>query len=64
MKTRVQARALQKGDRVGSGETVDRVFAGAYTPRGKIEVVLRKHDYTRTAVWGAYTEISVTREEA
>lgn len=58
---RVQAKYLQKGDKVSSGETVERVFAGAYTPRGKVEVVLRKYDYRRTAVWGAYTEIGVTR---
>lgn len=42
MKMKVPARALQSGDKVGSGEVVVNTYEGLYTPSGKIEVKLRK----------------------
>lgn len=60
---KVQARALQRGDITGSGETIVSVSAGARTARGKVEVTLEERDgYRRTLVWGAYTMINVRRE--
>lgn len=58
---KVQARALQSGDLVGSGEVVKGVSAGLHTPRGKVEVVLEKNGKIRFSLWGAYTMINVTR---
>ncbi len=60
-KEKVQARVLQHGDIIGSGETVKGVSAGVRTPRGKVEIMLEKDGRTRMAVWGAYTLINVTR---
>lgn len=54
------ARDLQSGDVIGSGETVVRVAAGVRTPRGKVEVTLRRPDGThRTGIWNAGTKIGV-----
>jgi hypothetical protein len=61
---KVQSRALQPGDQVGSGETVMSVSAGLLTPRGKVEVVLEKNGRTRMSLWGAYTLINITRGAA
>lgn len=61
---RVQARHLQKGDQVGSGEIVDWVGIGVRTPRGKVEVHVQKDGRGRLAVWGASTMISARRAEA
>jgi hypothetical protein len=58
---KVSARLMQKGDVVGSGETVISVSAGVRTPRGKVEVILERDGERRTAVWGAYTLINVRR---
>lgn len=61
---RVQARALQPGDQLGSGEKVARVSVGAFTPRGKVEVILSNRDndgVSRICIWGSYTQIGVTR---
>ena len=55
MKLRVQARYLQIGDIVGSGETVVRTFMDSMTPKGKINVLLYKDDRTRFSEWGIYT---------
>jgi hypothetical protein len=59
---KVQARALQRGDLTGSGETVVWVGAGSRTPPGKVEVTLEKGGRRRTSIWGAYTLINVRRE--
>lgn len=59
---KVQARYLKDGDKVGSGETVVRVSAGARTPSGKVEVTLERDGRRRTSTWGSYTEINVTRD--
>jgi hypothetical protein len=60
---RVQARVLQPGDIVGTGETIVSVSAGVRTPRGKVEVVLTKADgHRRMSIWGAYTMIGIKRE--
>jgi hypothetical protein len=59
---KIQARALQVGDLVGSGETVKGVAAGLRTPRGKVEVILEKDGRTRMSLWGAYTMINVRRD--
>lgn len=61
MKFKVQARALQVGDVLGSGETVVSVSAGLRTPPGKVEVTLAKGERRRTSTWGASTLINVTR---
>jgi hypothetical protein len=58
---KVQARYLQSGDQVGSGEIVTWVGAGVRTPRGKVEVVLEKDGSRRLAIWGASTTINVRR---
>lgn len=59
---RVQAQALQRDDIVASGETVLKVAAGLYTPRGKVEVILvGKDGKSRMAKWGKYTMIGVRR---
>jgi hypothetical protein len=60
-KLKVQANVLQAGDVVGSGETIVDTSGGLHTPRGKVEVTLEKNGRRRTAVWGAYTMISITR---
>lgn len=60
---KVQARALQRGDITGSGETVVGVSAGIRTPRGRIEITLEKDGRRRTSIWGAYTMINVRRPE-
>ena len=60
---KVQARAMQRGDLIGSGETVVWVGAGARTPRGRVEVTLEQDGHRRTLIWGAYTMINVRREE-
>jgi hypothetical protein len=59
---KMPARHLQPGDQVDSGETIVSVSAGVRTPRGKVEVVLQKHDRRRCAIWGAHTIINVKRE--
>lgn len=56
------ARCLLAGDQVGSGEIVVSVSAGIRTPRGKVEVVLRKGERRRLTIWGANTIINVKRE--
>ena len=65
---KVQARALQRGDVTGSGETVVGVFQGPRIPAGygrhrmdKVEVQLERHGRCRTSIWGAYTVINVQR---
>jgi len=65
---KVQARALQRGDVTGSGETVVFVFQGPRIPAGygkhrmdKVEVTLEKGNRRRTSIWGAYTMINVQR---
>lgn len=58
---KVQARALQPGDLVGSGEVVLSVSAGVATPRGNVDVILVRNDGRRRVTWGAYTLIGVTR---
>lgn len=63
MKTKVQAMALQPGDKVGSGEVVLQVWnAGINIPAGKCQVLLHKHK-TRLVIWGKYTMIGIEREE-
>lgn len=65
MHTKVPARYLLSGDITGSGEIVVSVSAGVHTPRGKVEVTLRKSDgRTRTSLWAASTLIGVERAEA
>ncbi len=66
---KVQARALQRGDIIGSGETVVGVFQGPRIPAGygkhrmdKVEVQLDRNGRRRTSIWGAYTMINVKRE--
>jgi hypothetical protein len=59
---RIQARFLQPGDVVGTGETIVSVSAGARTPRGKVEVTLDRDGSRRTTLWGAYTLIGIKRE--
>ena len=61
MKLKVQARNLQSGDRIGSGEIVRSIQTGLRTPRGKVEVMLHSDRKDRMALWGAYTEINVER---
>lgn len=67
MKLKVQAQHLQPGDVVGSGEVISSVQAGIATPKGKVEVRLRKPtgmmDWTRSSYWGKYTMIYVERAE-
>lgn len=63
-KLKVQANVLQIGDVVGSGETIIDTSAGLHTPRGKVDVTLEKNGRRRTATWGAYTMINVTRATA
>lgn len=59
---KIQARALQPGDRLGSDELVVLVSAGVRTPSGKVEVVLTRGDgQRRRATWVAYTLINVVR---
>lgn len=61
---KVQARYLQPGDQIGSGEKIISVGVGAFTPRGKVEVILSNRDndiISRKCIWGAYTLIGVTR---
>lgn len=60
-KTKVAARYLLAGDRVGSGETIVWSGIGARTPRGKVEVILEKDGARRLAIWGASTTINVQR---
>jgi hypothetical protein len=60
---KIQARYLQAGDIIGSGETVNGVSAGVRTPRGRVEVILDKDGRTRMSIWGAYTLISVRRAD-
>ena len=60
---KVQARYLQAGDIIGSGETVKGVSAGVQTPRGKIEIILDKDGRSRMSIWGAYTLINVRRAD-
>lgn len=62
IKVRVPALLLLPGDQVGSGEIVLGVSRGAWTPRGKVEVILEKGDHCRSATWGAHTIINATRE--
>lgn len=64
MLTKVPARALKSGDRVGSGELVKWVGIGVRTPRGKVEVYLDKEGHRRIAIWNASTLINVQREVA
>ncbi len=61
---KVPARALQRGDVTGSGETIVNVCAGVRTPRGKVEVTLDKSGRRRLSVWNAATLITVSRPEA
>lgn len=58
---KVAALYLQPGDIVGSGETVFATSTGIRTPRGKIEVYLRKGDKDRMSYWGRSTQINITR---
>lgn len=58
---KLAARHLMPGDKVGSGETIVCVSAGARTPRGKIEVTLEKGGRRRTSLWGAATVVNVSR---
>jgi hypothetical protein len=58
---KVPARALQRGDVTGSGETVVSVSAGVRTPRGKVDVILDKGERRRMSLWCASTIISVRR---
>ncbi len=62
IKTKVPARYLIPGDRVGSGEIVVGVAYGARTPSGKVEVILEEDRRRRLAIWGASTIITVQRE--
>jgi len=66
---KVQARALQRGDLTGSGETIVAVFQGPRIPAGygkhrmdKVEITLERDGRRRTSIWGAYTLINVRRE--
>lgn len=66
VKMRVQAQHLHSGDVVGSGEIVHHVSAGVRTPKGKVDVWLkRKSDGSdaRMAQWGKYTLINVDRND-
>jgi hypothetical protein len=58
---KVPVRCLMPGDQVGSGETIVGVSAGVRTPRGKVEVALEKNGRRRTSLWGAATNVSVSR---
>lgn len=60
---RVQARALQQGDVVGSGETVAWVGVGVRTPAGRVEVILDKDGRRRIALWRAGTMIGVSKRK-
>lgn len=60
---KVPARALQRGDVTGSGETIVSVSAGICTPRAKVEVTLEKDGRRRTSLWGAATVINVSRPD-
>lgn len=59
MKLRIQAQHLQPGDIVGSGEVVQKISIGAWTPKDKVEVWLDK----RHCIWRKYTYIGVDRVE-
>lgn len=73
MKLKVQAQHLQAGDIVGSGEKVEYVGRGAWTPAHQVDVVLSALEYSknrkieligrknRSARWGKYTMINVER---
>lgn len=61
---KLPARHLMPGDQTGSGETIVSVSAGIRTPRGKVEVTLEKDGRRRTSLWGAGTNISVSRPAA
>ena len=64
-RSKIAARNLSKGDRVGSGETVAWSGIGARTPRGKVEVILEDESgKRRLAILNASTMISVQRETA
>jgi hypothetical protein len=63
-KIRIAARALRRGDVVGSGERVICISAGVHTPAGKVEIVLERAGRSRTAVWGASTVSAATRADA
>jgi hypothetical protein len=59
---KIPARALEPGDKIGSGETVIRVSTGIRTPSGKVDVALSgPGEKRRSAVWGARTLINVKR---
>jgi hypothetical protein len=58
---KIPARYLQRGDRVGSGEIIVSVSAGACTPRGKVEVTLEKEGGRRFSIWGGSTVITIQR---
>lgn len=70
-KIKVQAQHLLPGDIVGSGEKViSSPQSGVRTAKGKVEVLLETDRYvdgskifTRLAVWGKYTQITVERAE-
>lgn len=57
-KLRIQAKHLQPGDIMGSGEVVQQVSAGTRTPKGKVDIQLN----TRFTQWNKYTMINVERK--
>lgn len=71
-KMKVQAQALQPGDKVGSGEKVLDVYQTVMTPSGKINLTLQGttkdangqflDNYKRFAQWNKHTMINVERE--
>lgn len=64
-KNSVPARSLSQGDVITSGEEVVSVSAGAHTPAGKIEIVLKNPTTgkERTAIWGKATMIGRRSKE-
>lgn len=62
----VQTRDLQPGDvLIPTQACVLRSYAGAHTPRGKIDVCLRHpNGRQRKSPWGRYTRLTVVRHTA
>ena len=62
MKTKVQAKHLQPGYIVGSGEMVIGVtIRSLRMPSNKVAVTLKKDGRQRTVQWGKYTMINIDR---
>lgn len=65
MRIGIEARDLQVGDRLASGQIVkERPSRGLKTPTGKVDIVLEGRRGEYVATWGARTEIGVDRPAA